>query len=508
VRAGGGVMGNGVHVPRRSWTATAGAWVDRAFSALFVVVLGVLLGFQYMAPDKRVLSALAGVVVAGIAWRLEIIAGIGVMIVALPFPKGLSFGTTNLALVLMVGVIYLLRVGQRELPRPRGTRLDLPIVGLIIAYCVSFYNVDPENLKGAIWNFETFLATLLMYFVVTNSVQTESDLRRLHQFQVWSLLAFSVVAFWELANPGKALVPGWIDFTQTLGEVFNTRNVRIGGTFYDYELLADFCGLNIILLIFLWIRAVDLYRRILYGGLLAATVFLLFSTVTRGPIFSLSAATAYLLWLMRRRLRVVPVTIGAAAIAATLLVANFVVSNFTRSGNLFLRLSGTEFTGFVPDTRVTAWQTAWNRFLLHPLIGCGPYYAVQKSLTMWFWPHDLYLYVANIVGLFGLVFFVLMLWNVFVVTTPRVDSPAEGSYTESYMLVARVQFVFFLVDQTKIEYLRNSTYQYVVWLMFALWVAADRIRREQSPTLAAAARPRHAHAQVRPARLSPRAPTA
>ena len=474
-------MSGGLPAGSRIRPGAFSAWVDRVLGAVMVLGLGVLLGFEYMTPDKRVLSVLAGLVVAGIAWRLEIVAGIGVMILALPFPKGTTFGTTNLALILLVLVIYLLRVGQREVARPAPTPIDMPLLGLCIAYLVSFYNVTPENMQGAFANTELFVGTILMFGVVVNSVRSEADLKRLHGFQMVTLGLVLVIALWELTHPGKALVPGWLDFTQTTGEAFNTRNVRIGGAFHDYELLADYCGLNIIFLAFLVSRARDTSQRILYGTLMAGTVFVLFSTVTRGPIVSLAVALAYMMWLMRRRLRVVPVTIGAAAITAVFLGTNFIVSRFTRSGDLFVRLSQTEIKGFVPDTREAAWKDAWDHFLLHPLIGSGPLYSTVRGLHSWFWPHDLYMYVENIVGILGLAFFLWMLWTLFSLTKPNVDTPAAESYLESYLFIARVQCVFFLVDQIKIEYLRNDTYQYQAWLMFALWVTAARLRANGPP---------------------------
>jgi hypothetical protein len=477
-------VSNGAHARGASWVITLSGWVERAVSAAFVLGLGVLIGYQYMAPDKRVLSVFAALIVAGIAWRLEMIAGIGVMLFALPFPKGTTFGTTNLALILLVLVIWLLRVGQRELPLPRSTTLDVPIAGLVIAYIVSFYNVEAVNSAQAFANFELFLGTLLMFFVLVNSIRTEADLKRIHRFQVLLLVPISLLAFWELGHPGKAIVPGWIDFSGTTGDVFNTRDVRIGGPFHDYELLADFCGLNLLFLSFLCARARTATSRTLYGILIAVTVFILFSTVTRGPIFSLSIAAAYGLWLIRRHVRVVPLTIIGTTTAASVFLANFVVSHYTRSGNLFNRLSGTQFEGFVPDTRAYAWQNSMEHFLIHPLIGWGPMYSSFHGLHIWFWPHDLYLYVANIVGLFGFTFFAWMLWKLFVVTRPTVDTPLAEDYTEAYLLVARVQFAFFLVDQVKIEYLRNATYQYQVWVLFALWVAADRIRRDPARALA------------------------
>ncbi len=490
-------MANGAQARGLTWVGAASRWVDRAVSALFVLGLGVLLGYQYMSPDKRVLSVLVGLVVAGIAWRLEIVAGIGVMLMAMPWPKGTVFGSTNLALILLLLVIFLLRVGQRELPFPRRSPIDMPILALVIATLISFYNVSPENMSGALANFELFLGTVLMFVVVVNSIQTERDLERVHQYQVWALVPMTLISFWELAHPGKAIVPGWIDFTTTGGKVFNTRDVRIGGPFHDYELLADFCGLNLLFLTFLLSRARSTIARTFYGALLGATVFLLFSTVTRGPLVSLAAALLYLLWAMRRRLRVVPTTIVLAAVAAAGVAANFVVANFTRSGNLFTRLSQTEFQGLAPDTRAYAWQNAWQHFLIHPIIGWGPFYSASRGLYTWFWPHNLYLYIANTIGVIGFGVFAWMLWKLFALTRPTVDMPNEGGYAEGYMLLARAQLVFFLVDQFKIEYLRNPTYQYQVWMMFALWVAGDRLRRRQTAAVAAEARPAPAWARPR-----------
>ena len=453
-----------------------GDWMERAFAGLLVIAFGIVLGFQYMAPDRRVLSVLVALLIGGVAWRLEIIASIGVMIMALPFPKGLSFGTTDLALVMLVVVIFMLRVGQRQIARPSGTPLDMPLLSMLVAYVISFYNVYPENLTGAMANFELLVTTLIMFYIVVNSVRTEADLRRLHGFQVMTLILFTLLAFWELTHPGRALVPGWLDFTATVGDVFNTHNVRIGGSFNDYELLADFCGLNILFLLFLFMQARGGYGRGLFITLLGTTVFLLFSTVTRGPIVSLFVAVAYMLWLMRRRLKVVSLTIGAATIAVTMLTANFVVSKFTRSGDLFARLGQTEIKGFAPDTRAEAWRNAWEHFLLHPLIGCGPFYSASRGLKFWFWPHNLYLYIANTIGILGFAFFAWLFVKIFQLTRPRVDTMGSESYVESYLFMARVQFVFFLVDQFKIEYLRNATYQYQVWLMFGLWAAAARLR--------------------------------
>jgi len=46
--------------------------------------------------------------------------------------------------------------------------------------------------------------------------------------------------------------------------------------------------------------------------------------------------------------------------------------------------------------------------------------------------------------------------------------------------MARAQMVVFLVDEAKIEYLRNTVYQFQVWVMFGLIAAAARMLQEST----------------------------
>ncbi len=456
-------------------------FMNRAWNVLLVVGLGVLLAMQYVDPNKRFLSVAAAVIVIGIAWRIDMISGIGVMILALPYPRGTTFGSTNLALILLLAVIYLLRMAQRNVEAPKPTPLDAPIAAFFLAYVVSFYNISSQHdLYFAMENFVLLVGTLLMFFLVLNSIRTEQDLKRLHLFQTIAILSIMLIALWELNHPGATLVPGWINFSNTHGDEFNRKGVRVGATFNDYELLADFCGLNLLFLAFMFMRGRNVYHRAFFGGLMALTLFILFCTVTRGPIVSLSIAVLYMVWLMRRHLSVVPMTIATTAVLGGFFGMNFFVSRFTRSGDLLSRVAGTTFVGWMPETRVGTWTDAWGRMLQHPLIGWGPYYSAARGLKLWFWPHNLYLYIGNLTGFIGLSFFLWLLWTMWRMTTPRVDTPASPNYTESYLFIAHVQLMFFLVDQFKIEYLRNNTYQYQVWLMFAMWAAAHRVQNQRA----------------------------
>ena len=119
-------------------------WPGRLLAAAVVVTAGWLLGQQYVTPNKRVVPVMAGLLISGLAWRVGMAAGLGVLVLTLPYPRGTTFGNTNLALILVLLIIWLLRITQRQSPLPRRTPVDIPIVGLLIMYMLSFYNVHEQ----------------------------------------------------------------------------------------------------------------------------------------------------------------------------------------------------------------------------------------------------------------------------------------------------------------------------------------------------------------------------
>lgn len=456
-------------------------WLDRLFQLLLILGLGVLIGQQYMAPDKRIIQVAAAAIVVGVAWRLDMVSALGVLILMLPFPRGTTFGNTNFAFILMLLVIYLLRLSQREVPRPERSPSDGPVLAFLLIVIVSFYNIpNMRHLGFAIQQFQLFVGTLLLFFLIQQNIRSVKQLQRLLLFQTVVILTLGLVAIWELNNPGGKLVPGWIEFTATISDDFSMKNLRVGVTFFDYELLADFCGLNLLFLSFMLLRARSVSSRLAYGVILVLTLFVLFSTVTRGPLVSLAVALGYMAWKMRRRLQIVPVTITACIILAAFFAMNFYVANFTHSGNLLDRMEKTEMVGWMPDSRAGAWTDAWTRALEHPLIGHGPYYSPERGgIKFWYWPHNLYLYIANNVGFIGLGIFFAILYSFWKLTRSNANSLTDPDFVESYLFIARAQLVYFMVDQIKIEYWRNPTYQFQVWLLFAFWVAAGRLAERQ-----------------------------
>ncbi len=445
---------------------------------LVVLAAGLMAGLQYAAPDKRVIAVIAAMLMFGIAWRIDMTSGIGLLVFALPFPRGTVFGNTNFALILLLLVIWLLRTSQRQSPALRRTPIDAPLGAFVIVWIVSFYNIQrPEILKPALLNTQLLVACILMFYLIVSNVRTERDLQRLHAFQLVSLTAVALVGVYELTTPGASLFPGWIYFPGASSAEMGLHNFRIGGPFFDYELFGEYAAVNLPLAVFAFTRARSMLLRVATGGVALLTIFILFATVTRGAMMALGAGVLYLTWIVRRRLRVVPFTIVLAALVVGFLAMDFFVANYTRSGSMLERLVGTEFKGLVPESRERAWRDGWDRFLLHPILGHGPFYAGQIGTRTYFWPHSGYLLIANLVGSVGLGFFLWLLFRLWQCTRPSVDTLDDPSYARSYLVIAHTQLIIFMADQIKIEFLRNPSYQFQVWMYFAIWVSAYFVAR-------------------------------
>ncbi len=210
------------------------------------------------------------------------------------------------------------------------------------------------------------------------------------------------------------------------------------------------------------------------------TFFCLFATVTRGAILAFLAGSAYLAWLSRRRLDFFRL-VGVAAIVAGLVVgADFVVANFTNSDSVLERLFTTKLENGVPDTRSGVWKQSFSNILKKPIIGHGPYMAPRIGVEVQFWPHNVYLYYAYLVGFVGLAFYLWILFELWRITKPRAASLGSGSYVAGATIVARVMLFTFMIDQIKIDYLRNARYSFFVWMLFGLLYAIGKVARSEA----------------------------
>jgi len=172
------------------------------------------------------------------------------------------------------------------------------------------------------------------------------------------------------------------------------------------------------------------------------------------------------------------VTVALAGAVLAFVVMNYYVANFTNSGDLIARLSNPDswqFRNGMPAARASIWESALERMMIHPWIGHGPVYNTDKGIDFWYWPHNGYLYIGNLVGIVGLTCYLWLLFQLWRTSRPISLDLHDGNYARAYLLIAHVQLVVFAVDQLKIDFLRNPTYPFQVWLLFAYIVSAHRL---------------------------------
>jgi O-antigen ligase len=189
-------------------------------------------------------------------------------------------------------------------------------------------------------------------------------------------------------------------------------------------------------------------------------------------------ALPYLFFTIRRTLNPVRFVSAVTAIIVLAISMNFVVAKYTNSGDMFERLATTKVVhGVVPEAREGAWTNAWNRIWVHPILGQGPYYDELEGHEFW-WPHNVYLFIANLYGFPGLGLYLALLFGLWTIMRPKVDDLRHPSYADAYLIVARTQLIMFALNELKIDYLRNPIYQFQVWQMFGTWTAAYLVARD------------------------------
>jgi O-antigen ligase len=443
-----------------------------------VVLFGLLLGQQIFQPAKRVLEAVAGLVLIVLVLRVDLYWSLCLFLIALPFPSNLAFGTTNIVFVAVLFSVWLMRLALRQVGMAGRTFVDGPLLALFLVYAASFWNVHTaERLWPSLAAFYATAASILLFFLVVNFVRDEVSLERtVIVTQISSGLVIGV-SLMGLAFPGITIVPGWIQ-TGSSGEQ-DVTGFRLGGPFNASELLAEYCALNLPIQLLLLIRARSLSRKTLWAALILCTFIVQIATVTRGAFISLWIGLAYLLFLMRKRLgfrHVFLTVIGAIALFVTL--ASFITAR-TKAGSITSRLMETTFVGYVPETRARAWNDAWEYCKEYPVLGHGPFYPLRTIAgAQIYWPHSIYLYYIYITGWIGLSVFLFLMYRLYRGSKKYAAAElTDPHFSKSLLLVMNTVVVIFLIDQIKLEYLRHEAYQFFIWALFGLLVAAVKIVR-------------------------------
>lgn len=451
---------------------------------IFIVIAGILIGYQIHDPSKRVIEAIVGLVLIFMLWRFSELKALWFLLIIYPFPFSISLGNSNFIFVVLFFIVYLVRVSAGRSKFRSDKFFNLPIILLVLAYIISFYNVTPtpQAMRFALIDTGNFFATILFFYLIINFVDNEKNLKNTVRIFMISISLVIMFTLFELLFPGRTIIPAWL-YTRHEAQLV-MKGLRMMGPFHDYELVAEFFSINALIIFFMLIRSRRLLTRSIYAILLTLDLLMMFATITRGAIITLIIGLLYLAFLTRRDINFVRLVTIAAAFVFLIFVLETFVTHYTMSGSLFDRLIGTTIKrGFIPDTRAIAWGQALETAMEHPIIGHGPgYYSFILRIRQWLLPHSVYLFYLNITGIAGLSVFIFLVYRFIKASSLGIKSSLLYSpFPEAFMKVLHVCLVMFLLDQIKIEYLRNDIYVYFIWFFFGL-IAATRniiLKRER-----------------------------
>jgi hypothetical protein len=449
---------------------------------VFIAAAGLLTGYQIFKPTKRVIEGVVGAILLLVSWNLSGFYALLFIIIAYPFPFALSLGNSDVIFILIIFTVSLART-RAELVKFRSSRmLNIPITLMVLSYFLSFYNVDyagGEFRTNFIATFPLFTSIMFFYLFLTY-VDGEERMKKVLNAVVLSATFVSLFTLFELLFPGRVLVPNWL-YTHHR-TVFVVKGLRMMGPFHDYELLSEYFALNIPLIFLCFIRSKRLSGRTAYALLLFADLFLMFSTITRGGVIMLMVGFIYMAFISRRDLNFVRLTAFTAILVFLMVFIDTFIARYTTSGSTLARLFASTFKrGIIPENRYDAWAWGISRGMETPFLGHGPAWDYTKGIELRYIPHSIFMYLFVLTGLFGLSAFIFFLYRLVKMSVGSIGASLVSSpFPQALMKVLHVCLVMFILDQIKVEYLRNNIYQYFAWLLFGLIAATHNIIQENA----------------------------
>lgn len=452
--------------------------ISQIAGAMLIVGIAVLLGQMIAAPNKRVIEACAGLILAGMALRYPLFYSLAAMTVISMFPIGLSVGSTNVLAVIVLMCIWLARVSLGQYRAQLRTGMEAPIVLLISAYMISFLSVSSGSvLVQGISNFSILLGCVGFFYLIVNFVETDAQLETVVRFMLFGAFLMMLTVMFQILFPGRALIPQWIIPEDSNIKAYH-EGFRAGGAFNSHDLLSDYCAAMMCLEVLMFVREKSMRGKAAYAVLILLTLVGQLATANRGGLLSLIVGLAYLGFRVRRDVRIVPIAVTLAIGVIGLWTISTVLSEHTIVASLFRRVTETRFVGLVPDTRVGIWSSAFARAMERPWIGWGPYYNIQRTIEQIYWPHNGFIFAFYTTGIFGALALAWVCISSVVMSHRDAGTTLhDSSFARSLMVALHVMVVQFLVSQMRTDYQRDATYMFYAWLLFGMTAATHLVVR-------------------------------
>jgi len=402
---------------------------DRRFALMAAVTLAIAVGLvvgAYVALLSPIL-AIAGVVAVtgGLLMLRDTQWGLVALIVlicllpfgALPFKVGFTLTFLDLVLLALY-FVWIVRIATGRGPRVLGessarasqfvaTPLGLPIVVFLLLACASFVaglaHASPTSY--ILRHFVELLLSIALFFVIVNCVQTRAQLRTL---VAALLLAGAAAAFigivlyllpsdWSirllsaLGRVGYPTGPGVLRYVEDDPDLA----LRAISTSTDPNVLGGLLILVSTLTTAQLFARKPLFRRPILAAMLLVDALCLYLTYSRGSMAGFAVGLGALALVRYRKL--IPGMIVAAALLLLLPQAQNYVQHF---------VEGLMLQDLATLMRLGEYKDALALIARHPWIGVG--FAGTPEISLYIGVSNVYLLIAEEMGLLGLAVFLLI----------------------------------------------------------------------------------------------------
>ncbi len=462
-------------------SSDAGTQLIRTLLMLAIVAaIGVVMGVVVMSPNKRLIEAVGGGIFLVVALAVDISFSVGVLFALLPFPAGMSFATSNEALIVVLLVVYAVKQMIRKEPIFRRTPVDLPILLIVAAMTISIfrYTGGEKTLEMQVRSF--FTAIALFYIVVSGCTKKEQINRLITCFTI-AIGGAALVAALQMFFPGRTLIPQFIYVPE---EARYDNYVRAAGTFGNYSAFGQYMALSTILVSHLFLRSRSVYTKLVYLALLLTVAATFVSAAMRGALFALALGFAYMALAGRGELKLRHWITMIGIIAVLLVVLAGVMLTYLGTGYMFERLAGFSMERGSPTSRMETNIFFFNAALEYPFFGHGPAISLDLGLAgaRTNNPHCQYLYYFFTIGAVGLAGFLWLLIRLYTYSLRAIRSPnAKGTHLKGLLVVFHTMLVVFALHELIDDYMTVRLYHHIIWGMFAIIVVLSRSILEGEP---------------------------
>lgn len=453
--------------------------------ALLSVGAGVLIASIVTAPTKRNLEILAAILFLGFALMADPFRALLFVTILIPYPAYTTVGSTSMLLIAAVGGLVLLKGPQLNLPSPFFKRdADLAILGYLLMCTLSWYVQPRAGYTEARFLYFGILSGIAMYYLILTIINTPERLWKLLEITQIMAVSLAVLAMFQWNFPDKQILPAFFKFSQKVAEMEEIRRgqVRVTATFNGQELYAEYVAWSVILQYILFRHQRDLHRKIFWALAALLSLSALFATATRGAFLALVGGFIYMIVVGGRAIpRFQMMKVLFLGVAVFYLALGFVepLVEF-----LMQRMETIGMDDGSVQHREVVMRQALTGVVDSPALGHGVSIpagtfrgGVSKNI------HSLYLHLAYTIGLPGLVAFCSLLAILFRNSWRLVRRSALPRDLRELALGLHVAFVIFLVDEVKIEFLRQPMYMHMVWSLFAMMMVLWRLERLNPPGL-------------------------